>query len=165
MWWRVVATHFMFVTVDNQLKQLGRPKGTIRLGCGTLKKECRLLVSHTRSLLSRLHGALQKNKRQNNRAASAAQWMQELLLICLSETCRIAIPFAKKQREKIAARSHCMHELCTASNSWRMCEELPRTVRPAKNDTLSVIARLHHECSRNNMNYAGGTCTREPIDE
>jgi hypothetical protein len=86
-----------------------------------------------------------KDKQRNSRAASAAQWMEELLLICLSETSRIAVPCGEKKREKIAARSYCKHELCTASNNWRMCEELPRTARPANSDTLSEIAALHHE--------------------
>ena len=59
MWWRVVATDFMIVTVDNQLKQLGRPQGTIRLRCGTLIDEGTLLVSQARSFRGRLHGTQQ----------------------------------------------------------------------------------------------------------
>jgi len=37
MRWRLVAHHLVFVTGDNQTKQLGTPEASIGLRCGTLK--------------------------------------------------------------------------------------------------------------------------------
>ena len=63
MCWPPVAPDFILLTVDNQLKQLGRPQATIRFWCGALKYECRLLHAQARPLRGRLHARQKEGKK------------------------------------------------------------------------------------------------------
>ena len=129
-------TGFILLTVDNQLKRLGRPQGTIRLRSGALKYECRLHHAQARPLRGRLHARQKGKTHTQNCAATPAATHRDL-------------------RERAEQCSHCHRSaLCFC---MCFCSHLRGTLK-AQSQRLTAWRRVPLRTIRLVGSAAGNTC-------